>query len=60
MHQVAIEAGGIDPSPRHLASVLESIKKEGARTIFLQPQYAGSAARAVAADAELRDAELDP
>ncbi len=60
LRQVAIEAGGIDPSPRHLANVLDSIKKEGARTIFLQPQYAGSAARAVAADAELRVAELDP
>jgi len=60
LHQVAIEAGGIDPSPRHLTNVLESIKKEGARTIFLQPQYAGSAARALAAESDLRTAELDP
>ncbi len=60
LRQVAIEAGGVDPSPRHLATVLESIKKEGARTIFLQPQYAGNASRAVAAEADLRVAELDP
>ena len=60
LRQVAIEAGGVDPSPRHLASVLTSIKQEGARTIFLQPQYAGSAARAVAAEADLRVADLDP
>lgn len=60
LRQVAIEAGGIDPSPRHLAAVMSSIKREGARTIFLQPQYAGGAAKALAAEADLRAVELDP
>lgn len=58
--QIAIEAGGVDPSPRHLAQVLASIKDDGARTVFLQPQYAGGATRAVAAEAGLRLAVLDP
>ena len=60
LRQVAIEAGGVDPSPRHLATVLESIEDDGARTVFLQPQYAGGATRAVASEAGLRLAELDP
>lgn len=58
--QVAIEAGGIDPSPRHLAGVLEGLRRDGARAIFLQPQYAGGSVRALAAEAGLRVIELDP
>jgi zinc transport system substrate-binding protein len=59
LRQVAIETGGLEPSPRHLAHVLDDAKSSGATTIFLQPQYAAQAARTVAAEAGLQVGTLD-
>jgi len=60
LRQVAIEQGGLDPSPRHLARVLESIKAAGARAVFAQPQFSLGSARAVARETGIRVVVLDP
>jgi len=58
--QTAVEQGGLSPSPRHLAAVLERARARGARTLFLQPQTSPDQARTVAAEAGLAVEVLDP
>ena len=48
IEQVAIEKTGSDPSPAELEAVIERAKSEGARVIFVQPEFSKSSARAVA------------
>jgi len=60
LHQVAIEQGGLAPSPRHLATVLTELKEQGATTVFVQPQYSLGSARAVAEAAGVEMVVLDP
>jgi len=58
--QVAVEAGGLAPSPRHLARVLQDARERGARAIFVQPQFSEQSARIVAREAGLEVVVLDP
>ncbi len=58
--QVAVERGGLPPSPRHLAEVLDGLGEAGTRTLFVQPRSAGGPLRALAEAEGLRLAELDP
>jgi zinc transport system substrate-binding protein len=60
LEQVAIEQGGLDPSPRHLARVLTDVRKSGARAVFVQPQFSVGAANAVAEASGVALVELDP
>jgi zinc transport system substrate-binding protein len=60
LNQVAIEAGGLSPSPRHLATVLTTARAAGARAIFVQPQSSTAAARTVAAELGIDVVTLDP
>jgi zinc transport system substrate-binding protein len=60
LEQEAIERGGLAPSPRHLTELLTSIAAQGARTIFIQPQYSDRAVRSVAEQADLAVVVLDP
>ncbi|MGD9546366.1 MAG: metal ABC transporter solute-binding protein, Zn/Mn family [Candidatus Krumholzibacteriia bacterium] len=60
LRQTAIEQGGIDPSPRHLAEVLGRIKAQGSRAVFVQPQFSLGSAQAVARDAGVELVVLDP
>ncbi len=60
LHQVAIEQGGLDPSPRHLGQVLDNIKAQGARAVFAQPQFSLGSARAVARETGVPMIVLDP
>jgi zinc transport system substrate-binding protein len=46
--QVAVEVEGGEPSPRHLAEMVERAEASGVRTVFVQPQVAGRGARALA------------
>jgi zinc transport system substrate-binding protein len=48
LREKAVEVAGREPSPRQLRVLVEKAKKDGATTIFLQPQYAPQGARAVA------------
>jgi len=58
--QTAIEKDGLPPSPRHLASVLTTIRDQGVRTVFVQPQAASAQLRAMADAEGLRVEVLDP
>jgi zinc transport system substrate-binding protein len=60
LRQVAIEQGGLDPSPKHLAAVLDRVRAAGARAIFVQPQFSTGSARSVAREAGVSLVVLDP
>lgn len=49
-----------EPTPGQLAQVAEAIRKEGIRTIFVEPQFDSAAAQRVAAMAGVQVATLDP
>lgn len=48
IEQVAVEAGGKEPTQKNLAALIERARRENARVIFVQPQFSKSAARTVA------------
>ncbi len=48
IQQLAIEAGGREPSPRLLQQTIEKALAAGVQIIFTQPEYEQTAARAVA------------
>jgi zinc transport system substrate-binding protein len=58
--QVAIEEGGLAPTPSHIAEVLEKARATGARAVFVQPQHSPHAARVVARELGLELVTLDP
>lgn len=60
LQQVAIEFEGKNPTGRHLAETIEIVKRNGTRVIFIQPQFAGSGAHALAAAIDAELVELDP
>ena len=60
LRQVAIEYEGKNPTGRHLSQLIEETKKAGANVIFVQPQFAGTGAHAVAAAIDADLVELDP
>lgn len=60
LHQEAITPGGKDPGARHLASIIEQAKKDGAKVIFVQPQFSAKAARTIAKAIGGRVVTLDP
>ena len=60
LEQVAIEAGGLAPSPKHLTEVLSSARAMGAQAIFVQPQSSTTAATTVATELGIEVVTLDP
>ncbi|MHB8079551.1 MAG: metal ABC transporter solute-binding protein, Zn/Mn family [Candidatus Krumholzibacteriia bacterium] len=48
LRQVAVQRGGREPTARQLAALIDQARREGVRTIFIQPQYAPRSARTVA------------
>jgi len=60
LRQVAIEYEGKNPTGRHLAKLIEGAQAQGAKVIFVQPQFAGTGAQAVAAATGAELVELDP
>ncbi|MFC1834517.1 metal ABC transporter solute-binding protein, Zn/Mn family [Thermodesulfobacteriota bacterium] len=48
LKQVAVETGGKEPTARLLARLIETAKREGAKVIFVQPQFSQSSADSVA------------
>lgn len=47
--QEAVETGGKEPTQKALATLIQEAKADGAKVIFVQPQFPASAARTVAA-----------
>lgn len=60
LRQEAVESGGQAPSPRRLAALMTSIKDQGARVIYVQPQHSVQAAQPIAREAGLEVVVLDP
>jgi len=60
LRQEAVEQEGKDPGLRHVQAVAESMRKEGARVLFVQPQFSSKTSEAVAAETGARVVALDP
>lgn len=48
LRQVAVETGGKEPGARRLAGLIDQAKAQGAKVIFVQPQFPGKSAQQVA------------
>lgn len=60
LNQVAIEAGGSEPSPRHLAEIVEHGRELGVSVVFVQPQFSQRSADVIAAELHAKVVPLDP
>lgn len=60
LRQEAVEQEGKDPGLRHVQAVAESMRKEGAQVLFVQPQFSSKTSEAVAAETGARVVALDP
>lgn len=58
--QLAVEAGGREPSPRDLAGLVDRAGKLGVRAVFVQPQMSRRAAELLAREIGGRVEEADP
>jgi zinc transport system substrate-binding protein len=48
LREIAIEIEGKEPSDRELTAIQEQARREGLKVVFVQPQFAGRSAEAVA------------
>lgn len=48
LKQVAVEAEGKEPGPRHVAAIIARAKASGVRLIFVQKQFSSASAKAIA------------
>lgn len=60
LHQIPIEAGGKEPSPAHLKSLINSCKKEKVRIIFVQPEFDRRNADLIAQQTGTRVVAINP
>jgi zinc transport system substrate-binding protein len=60
LNQIAVEVEGKEPAPRQLSKLIEKAKKDGVRTIFVQPQFARGQAEAFARSIGADVIPLDP
>lgn len=58
--QVPIEVDGKEPSARQLAVFIERAKRDSVRAVFVQPQFSGKSAGAIARAVGARLVEMDP
>lgn len=57
--QEAVETGGKEPTPKALSELIARAKEDGAKVIFVQPQFSKSAAKTVAEAIGGNVAEID-
>jgi zinc transport system substrate-binding protein len=48
LKQEAVETGGKNPGPKHLANLIQQARAEGVKVIFVQPQFDKASAQAIA------------
>ncbi len=58
--QLSIEFEGREPSPQQLTQVLQTARKLGVKTVFIQPQHISKGARLVAKELKAKVVEVDP
>lgn len=59
LKQVAVETGGKEPGPRHLARLIKQARQHGVTVIFVQPQFPQKSAQQVAREINGVVAPLD-
>lgn len=60
LKQVAIETGGREPGPRHVADLIERARADGVHVIFVQPQFSTMNAEAIAREISGAVVPFDP
>ncbi len=60
LKQYAIEVNGKEPKPRDLAKLIEVGRKNGVKTVFVQPQFSKRAAETIAKELNAVVVETDP
>jgi zinc transport system substrate-binding protein len=60
LRQIAVEVDGKEPAARSLARLIDRARNSGTTVLFVQPQFAGRSAEAVAEAIGGRVVELDP
>lgn len=60
LHQKAVESGGRLPTPKSISTLIASARDQGARVIFVQPQFDQASARIVASSIAGKIVVLDP
>lgn len=60
LKQVAVEAGGKEPSARELISLIKNARKQKVRVVFVQPQFSDKSARVIAREINGTVCKLDP
>jgi zinc transport system substrate-binding protein len=60
LEQVAVEAEGKGPGTRQLGELIEEMRREDVRTIFVQPQFSVRAAESIAKELGAEVIPLDP
>jgi zinc transport system substrate-binding protein len=60
LRQIAVEAGGREPSARQLIALVDEARREGVRAIFVQRGFARKSAEVIAGEIGGRVIEVDP
>ncbi len=60
LRQIAVELGGREPSPKHLADISKQARADKVKVIFVQPQFNPGASRALAESTGAKVVPLDP
>lgn len=60
LEQVSVEFEGKEPGPRRVQQIVDGMKAEGARVIFVQPQFSRQMVESVAQQTGAAIVELDP
>lgn len=60
LRQIAIEEGGKEPSPAHLKELIKHCREEGARVIFIQPEFDRRNAELIANETGTRVVPINP
>ncbi len=60
LDQVAIEVSGGEPSPREMTDLIDFARRQGIRTIFVQPQFSRASAESIARAIQAQVVVADP
>jgi zinc transport system substrate-binding protein len=60
LHQAAVQSGGHEPAARELAELMDRMRAEGVRTLFVQPEFPSPVADALQRALGCRVVRLDP
>ena len=60
LRQVAVETGGKEPSARQLVQLIRKARKQGAKVLFVQPQFSRKSAETIAKSIRGAVVPLDP